>query len=72
MDRTTCLACQILEQGAVAWVLICLWSGYCFNSIPQVNDHFEAVMAAVVVISVLPIVVEYVLARRRQAAAAGP
>jgi membrane-associated protein len=55
--------------GAAAWVLICLYGGYYFGSIPWVADHFESVMVAVVVLSVLPIVVEYVLARRRQAAA---
>ena len=55
--------------GAVAWVAICLFSGFFFGRIPWVTDNFEAVAVAIVVISVLPMAVEYVLARRRQAAA---
>ena len=56
-----------VSPGALAWVLICLWSGYYFGQIPWVKDHFESVMVAVVLVSVLPIAVEYVLARRRSA-----
>ena len=52
--------------GAVAWVLICVLSGYFFGVIPWVKEHFEAVMVAIVVISVLPMAVEFVLNWRRQ------
>ena len=58
--------------GAVAWVLICVLSGYFFGVIPWVKEHFEAVMVAIVVISVLPMAVEFVLNWRRQHAARGP
>jgi membrane-associated protein len=62
--------------GAVAWVLICVLSGYYFASNkvfgPWVKDHFEAVMVAIVFISVLPMAVEFVLNWRRQRAAAEP
>jgi membrane-associated protein len=58
--------------GAVAWVLICVLSGYFFGVIPWVKEHFEAVMVAIVVISVLPMAVEFVLNWRRQRAARGP
>jgi membrane-associated protein len=51
--------------GGAAWVLICLWSGYWFGGIPWVEEHFEAVVVAIIIISVLPMAVEYVLARRR-------
>jgi membrane-associated protein len=54
--------------GAVAWVALCLSSGYLFGQVPWVKENFEAVAVAIVVISVLPMVVEYVLARRRAAA----
>jgi membrane-associated protein len=56
--------------GAVAWVAVCLFSGFFFGQIPWVHDNFEAVAVAIVIISVLPMAVEYVLARRRQVAAA--
>ncbi|HTU89503.1 MAG TPA: DedA family protein [Gemmataceae bacterium] len=53
--------------GAVAWVAICLWSGYKFGELPWVKRHFELVVLAIVVISVLPMVVEFLLAWRRRA-----
>jgi membrane-associated protein len=55
--------------GAVAWVALCLFSGFLFGQVRWVKENFELVAVAIVVISVLPMVVEYVLARRRQAAA---
>jgi membrane-associated protein len=58
--------------GAVAWVAICLWSGFFFGAIPWVKDNFEVVLVAIIVISVLPMVVEYILARRRAAARPEP
>jgi len=57
--------------GGAAWVLICLWSGYFFGQITWVKEHFEAVAVAVVILSVLPIVLEHLLARRRHATVAG-
>jgi membrane-associated protein len=55
--------------GAVAWVLTCVVSGYFFGVIPWVKEHFEAVMIAIVFVSVLPMAVEFVLNWRRQRAA---
>jgi membrane-associated protein len=52
--------------GAVAWVAICLWSGYYFGGLPWVKDHFELVVLAIVFISVLPMLVEFVLAWRQR------
>lgn len=56
--------------GAVAWVAICLWSGYFFGALPWVTQHFELVVLAIVFISVLPMVVEFVLAWRQRGIAA--
>jgi membrane-associated protein len=55
--------------GAVAWVLICTVAGYFFGGNEWVQAHFEAVMVAIVFISVLPMAVEFVLNWRRQRAA---
>jgi membrane-associated protein len=54
--------------GGVAWVAICLWSGYFFGGVWWVKNNFELVVLAIVFISVLPMVVEFVLAWRRRAA----
>jgi membrane-associated protein len=55
-------------SGAVAWVLICVLSGYLFGGLPWVREgsHFEMVVVAIVLISVLPMAVELVLSWRRK------
>jgi membrane-associated protein len=50
--------------GGVAWVVSLTMAGVWFGNIPWVSDHFEAVVVMIVVISVLPLVVEYLKARR--------
>lgn len=50
--------------GGVLWILSFLLAGYFFGNIPQVKTNFHFVIAAILVISVLPAVVEYVRARR--------
>jgi membrane-associated protein len=51
--------------GAVVWVSICLSGGYYLGSKPFFKKHFELVIVAIVLISVLPIAVEWLRARRR-------
>lgn len=51
--------------GAIAWVAVCLFSGYWFGNLPWVNQHFELVVVGIVLVSVMPMVVEYLLAQRR-------
>jgi membrane-associated protein len=58
--------------GAVAWVLICTFGGYFFGRIEFVQKRFELVIVAIIVISVLPMVLEFILARRRAKRAAAP
>jgi membrane-associated protein len=51
--------------GGLAWVSICLTAGIVFGSMKWVDEHFEHVVLAIVVLSVVPILIEYMLARRR-------
>jgi membrane-associated protein len=51
--------------GGIAWVAICLGAGHLFGQLPWVKEHFELVVVAIIVISVLPMVVEVFLAWRR-------
>jgi membrane-associated protein len=51
--------------GGIAWVLICVIAGYYFGRIEFVQKRFELVIVAIIVISVLPMVIEFILARRR-------
>jgi membrane-associated protein len=50
--------------GGVLWVLTCLSAGYLLGSRPFVKKHFEVILVAIVVISVIPAVVQFVRARR--------
>jgi membrane-associated protein len=50
--------------GSVAWVGLCLGAGYVFGNVPIVRENFEIVALGIVLVSFLPIVFEYVRARR--------
>jgi membrane-associated protein len=52
--------------GAIAWVVICMGAGFMFGQTEFVKKHFELVIVAIVVISVLPMAVEYLKARRHK------
>jgi membrane-associated protein len=56
--------------GGVAWVVLFLLGGYYFSDLPVVKNYFHLVVVAIVIISVLPAVIEFFLARRRAAAQA--
>jgi membrane-associated protein len=58
--------------GGVAWVLICVLAGVAFGQVPWVKKNFEVVIVAIILISVLPMVIEFVMEwrRRRQIARA--
>lgn len=45
--------------GGIAWVAICVFSGYYFGNLEIVKNNFSLVILAILVISVLPMVVEY-------------
>jgi membrane-associated protein len=51
--------------GAVAWVGICVGAGYLFGNVPIVKDNFSLVALGIVFVSLLPMFVEIVNARRR-------
>ena len=46
--------------GGVAWVAICLFAGYLFGNIPLVKQNFTAVIFAIIIVSILPAVIEYI------------
>ena len=45
--------------GGVAWVAICVFAGYYFGNLEIVKNNFSLVVIAIVLISVLPMLVEY-------------
>jgi membrane-associated protein len=51
--------------GAILWVGVCVGAGYLFGGIPFVKKNFELVIVVIVIISVLPMVIELLMARRK-------
>jgi membrane-associated protein len=54
--------------GGIAWVAICVFAGYFFGNLPFVRKNFSLVILAIIVISVLPAVIEYLRHRRESKA----
>ena len=54
--------------GALAWVGICIGAGYLFGNVPVVKDNFSLVAIGIVIVSVLPMVIEFLRHRRASAA----
>lgn len=54
--------------GGVVWVGLFVWAGYFFGNLPVVRENFGMVIGAIILISVLPMVVEVIRARRESGA----
>jgi membrane-associated protein len=55
--------------GGFAWVIICTLAGYFFGNIPVVKENFELVIIGIILLSVMPIGIEWWKARRAAKAA---
>jgi len=53
-------------SGGFIWVTLFLLVGYYFGNLPFVRDNFSLVILAVILISLIPIVVEFVQHRRQR------
>jgi membrane-associated protein len=54
--------------GAVLWVSLFVLGGYFFGNIPAVRSNFTLVILAIIALSVVPVVVEFLRGRRREPA----
>jgi membrane-associated protein len=45
--------------GGVLWVTVCLFAGYFFGNLPFVKKNFSLVILAIIAISILPALIEY-------------
>lgn len=52
--------------GAIVWVLIFVLLGFFFGNVPFVKDHFGFVIIAIIVISFVPILIEYIKHKRQK------
>ena len=46
--------------GAIAWIASCLFAGYLFGYIAVVKQNFTMVIFAIIIISILPAVIEFI------------
>jgi membrane-associated protein len=50
--------------GATAWVGLCVGAGWLFGNVPIVKENFSLVAIGIVLVSILPMLVEYARHRR--------
>ncbi len=43
--------------GASSWILLMTWAGFWLGRFPWIKDHFELVVLAIVLVSVLPVLI---------------
>jgi membrane-associated protein len=53
--------------GAILWVGVCVGGGYAFGNVPVVKQNFSMVVLGIIAVSLLPIAIEFIQARRRKA-----
>jgi membrane-associated protein len=53
--------------GGLAWVALFIFGGYWFGNLPFVKKNFSLVVIAIIIISVMPMAIEYLRARQRPA-----
>lgn len=52
--------------GGVLWVNIFVWLGYFFGNIPFVKENFEITIVLIILISLLPMLYEYIAGKMRK------
>ena len=52
--------------GGFVWTGIFIWLGYFFGNIPFVQRNFELVIVAIILVSVVPMAIEYVRSKGRK------
>jgi membrane-associated protein len=62
MNYSRFLAYNII--GGFIWIYFFIYAGYFFGTLPFVEKNFKLVILAIIILSVLPIVFEFVRARR--------
>jgi membrane-associated protein len=58
--------------GGVLWVTLFTLGGYLFGNLPVVRDNFSLVVLAIIAVSMIPLVTEWIKARKRAAGAGTP
>ena len=53
--------------GAIIWVTVCAGAGYLFGNVPIIKENFSLVAIGIVLVSVLPIAIEFLRNRAKKA-----
>ncbi|MES2778994.1 MAG: DedA family protein [Bacteroidota bacterium] len=53
--------------GAILWVSLLTLTGYAFGNIPWIKQNFELVVFGIILISLVPILIEFIRNKRKQA-----
>lgn len=64
MSRTTFSFYNL--AGGIGWVVICIGAGLIFGNVPIVKQNFSLVAIGIVIVSMLPMLIEYLNHRRRR------
>jgi membrane-associated protein len=67
MDYPRFLSFNII--GGVVWITLFLFAGYFFGNIPVIQKNFEYVVIGIILVSVVPVLIEWMKSRREKAAA---
>jgi membrane-associated protein len=51
--------------GGIAWVMLFIFGGYFFGNIPFIKKNFSVVIFAIIFISILPGIIEFLRSRKR-------
>ena len=50
--------------GAIFWVPVFIYAGYFFGNLPIIKQHFSLMIVAIIIISLIPAILEYIKHRR--------
>ena len=50
--------------GGLAWITLFTFGGYFFGNLPMVKNHFSLAVLAIIIVSLLPLIIEIIRARK--------
>lgn len=51
--------------GGILWIAVCVFAGYFFGNIPIVKQNFTLVIVAIIIVSIMPGIIEFIKHRYR-------
>ncbi len=54
--------------GGFTWITVFLYAGYFFGNIPFVKSNFSLVVVMIIILSIIPLIIEFIRSRKRKTA----